>query len=103
MQAGLPCPLDAHLGVVDEHRLDRLDLQRQLITDKLVARPELALELMWRFMGLTEPVMNRVDDSHGDVGDVFRQACQDLGTIAAKAAPDPVRLADRVFGFQFVG
>ena len=75
-----------------------LDLQRQLIVEKVAdTRPDLALELLWRFMGLAEPVLNRVDDSRGDVGDVFRQACQDLGAIAAKASPDPVRLADRVF------
>ena len=75
-----------------------LDLQRQLIVEKVAdTRPDLALELLWRFMGLAEPVLNRVDDSRGDVGDVFRQACQDLGAIAAKAAPDPVQLADRVF------
>src|SRR4051794_2767382 len=48
-------------------------------------------------MGLAEPVLNRVDDSRGDVGDVFRRACQDLGAITARAAPDPVQLADRVF------
>ena len=48
-------------------------------------------------MGLAEPVLNRVDDSRGDVGDVFRQACRDLGAVALKASPDPVRLADRVF------
>ena len=74
-----------------------LDLQRQLILDKLAeARPDLALELLWRFLGLAEPVLNRVDDSRGDVGDVFRRACRDLGTIALKAAPDPGQLADRV-------
>ena len=28
---------------------------------------------------------------------MFRQACRDLGAVAAKASPDPVRLADRVF------
>ncbi len=49
-------------------------------------------------MELAEPVLKRVDDSHGDVGDVFRQACRDdLGAIAVKAAPDPLRLAERVF------
>jgi hypothetical protein len=31
------------------------------------------------------------------VGDVFRAACDDLGTIAAQAKPDPVPLAERVF------
>jgi hypothetical protein len=75
-----------------------LDLQRQLIVDKVARdRPDLALELLWRFMGLAEPVLNRVDDSRGDVGDVFRQACHDLGAVALAASPDPVRLADRVF------
>jgi hypothetical protein len=75
-----------------------LDLQRLLIVEKVAdTRPDLALELMWRFMGLAESVLNRIDDSRGDVGDVFRQACLDLGAIAAKTLPDPVRLADRVF------
>jgi hypothetical protein len=52
---------------------------------------------MWRFMELAEPVINRVDDSNGSVGDVFQSACEDLGAIAAKARPDPVGLADQVF------
>ena len=63
-----------------------LDLQRQLIVEKVVdTRPDLAFELMWRFMELAEPVLNRVDDSRGDVGEVFRRACVDLGAIAARA------------------
>jgi len=74
-----------------------LDLQRQLIVEKVAEdRPDLALELLWRFMGLAGPVLERVDDSRGDVGDVFRRACRDLGAVALKASPDPVRLADRV-------
>src|SRR5437763_10003608 len=75
-----------------------LDLQRAMIVDRVAqTRADLALDLMWRFMDLAEPVLNRVDDSNGSVGDVFRTACEDLGTIAAKAKPDPVNLADRVF------
>ena len=75
-----------------------LDLQRAMIVDRVAqTRADLALDLMWRFMDLAEPVLNRVDDSNGSVGDVFRAACEDLGTIAAKAKPDPVNLADRVF------
>lgn len=75
-----------------------LDLTRATIADRLgQTRPDLALDLMWRFMGLAEPVLNRVDDSNGAVGTVFRTACQDLGTLAAKAKPDPTALADRVF------
>jgi hypothetical protein len=74
-----------------------LDLQRAMIIDRVAqTRAGLALDLMWRFMDLAEPVLNRVDDSNGSVGDVFRAACEDLGAIAAKAKPDPVNLADRV-------
>jgi hypothetical protein len=74
-----------------------IDLQREMITTKVAeARPDLALDLMWRFMELAEPILNRVDDSYGDVGDVFRHACRDLGAIAVKASPDPIHLADRV-------
>jgi len=76
-----------------------LTLTRTTIADRLgPMRPDLALDLMWRFMALVEPVMRRVDDSSGKVGDVFRAACQDLGALAAKARPDPVALAEQVFG-----
>ena len=75
-----------------------LDLQRAMIVDRVAqTRADLALDLMWRFMDLAEPVINRVDDSNGSVGDIFRSACEDLGTIAVKARPDPVSLADQVF------
>ena len=63
-----------------------LDLQREMIADRVApARADLALDLMWRFLDLVEPVINRVDDSNGSVGDVFRSACEDLGTIALQA------------------
>src|SRR5690242_17410407 len=66
-----------------------LDLQRAMIVDRVTpTRADLALDLMWRFMDLAEPVLNRVDDSTGSVGEVFRAACKDLGTIAAEAKPD---------------
>jgi hypothetical protein len=75
-----------------------IDLQRVMIVERVArSRPDLALDLMWRFMALAEPVINRVDDSNGSVGDVFRSACQDLGTVAVKARPDPINLADQVF------
>jgi hypothetical protein len=65
-----------------------LDLQRTMIVDRLApTRPDLALDLMWRFLDLAEPVLNRVDDSNGTVGDVFRAACNDLGAIASAAKP----------------
>src|SRR5690349_9236633 len=75
-----------------------LDLQRAMIVDRVAqTHSDLALDLMWRFMELAEPVINRVDDSNGSVGDVFQSACEDLGVIAGKARPDPVGLADQVF------
>ena len=75
-----------------------LSLTRTTIAEKIgQRRPDLALDLMWRFMELAEPVLNRVDDSSGTVGDVFRAACEDLGALAAKARPDPQALAEHVF------
>jgi hypothetical protein len=75
-----------------------LDLTRTTIADRLSkTRPDLALDLMWRFMGLAAPVLNRVDDSSGTVGGVFRAACEDLGVLATKARPDPHALAEQVF------
>jgi hypothetical protein len=75
-----------------------LDLQRSLIVERISAsRPDLALDLMWRFLDLAEPVLNRVDDSNGSVGDVFRGACKDLGTLALASCPDPEAFAKRVF------
>jgi hypothetical protein len=75
-----------------------LDLTRTTITERVGrSRPDLALDLIWRFMALAEPVINRVDDSNGTVGAVFRVACDDLGALAAKAKPDPVVLAEHVF------
>jgi hypothetical protein len=45
-----------------------LDLQRIMIVERVAqTRPDLALDLMWRFMALTEPVINRVGDSNGSV------------------------------------
>jgi hypothetical protein len=75
-----------------------LEAQRRMIVDQ-VARIDAseALELMWRFMDLAEAVYERCDDSSGEVGDVFREACRDLGPLAQAAEPDPTALADRTF------
>lgn len=75
-----------------------LELQRAMIAERVAqADPDLALELMWRFLDLAEPVLERVDDSSGSVGDVFRSACNDLGRIAARARLDRATLADQAF------
>jgi hypothetical protein len=75
-----------------------LDLLRQMILDKVAPqRPAIALDLLWRFLALAAPTFERVDDSYGEVGEVLRTACQDVGTVAVPASLDPIRLADRVF------
>lgn len=78
--------------------LKDLDIQRIMIVERVApSRPELAFDLLWRFMDLAEPVLNRVDDSNGSVGDVFRAGCADLCTIALRAGTEPVALANKVF------
>ena len=75
-----------------------LNLTRTMIAERLAeTRPDLALDLMWRFMALAEPALNRVDDSNGSVGEVFRAACGAFGSLATRARPDPKQLAERVF------
>jgi hypothetical protein len=75
-----------------------LDLTRTTIAERIAqTRPDLALDLIWRFMALAGPVLNRVDDSNGTVGSVFRTACDDLGVLAARARPDPGTLTGQVF------
>ena len=75
-----------------------LNVQRRIIVEQ-VAKMNVAeaLELMWRFMDLAGFVHERSDDSNGEIGDVFRAACRDLGPLAQEAKPGPVTLADRVF------
>ncbi len=52
-----------------------LDLQRAMIVDRVAqTRADLALDLMWRFMDLAEPVLNRVDDSNGSPRRLLRTA-----------------------------
>ena len=58
---------------------------------------ELAREfdLIWQFMALANPILNRSWDNDETVLGAFN--ADDLGTIAFAAGPDPRRLADRAF------
>lgn len=75
-----------------------LETQRRAIVEQ-VANVDAgeALDLMWRFMELAEPVHERSDDSNGEIGGVFNAACRALGPLAEGAKADPLALADRVF------
>lgn len=59
--------------------------------------PFVALELLWRLLALADPVMDRIDDSKGEVAAVFVAAVEDLGPLAVAAKARPAGLADRVF------
>ncbi len=74
-----------------------LETQRSAILKIGETNAHEALALMWQFLGLADATFDRCDDSSGQVGDVFRAACTDLGPLAAAANADPISLADRAF------
>ncbi len=75
-----------------------LETQRRAIVETVAKTDSQgALDLLWRFMALADPVFARCDDSNGTVGSVFRQACADLGPLAAAAQPTPEALAGQVY------
>jgi tetratricopeptide (TPR) repeat protein len=57
----------------------------------------LAFELLWELIDLHPSILERVDDSSGRVGTVFRTACDDLGPLAQRASIEPDALAATVF------
>jgi hypothetical protein len=62
---------------------DRLNQLRLRIIDEVCSKsPKHALELMLEFLDLHEKTFDRVDDSNGSIGDVFRTACESLGEIS---------------------
>lgn len=77
------------------------DLKTQLamITEKIAPEdPTIAFELLWQFIEIAPSIYERVDDSKGDVGDVFRSAIEQFEDITPRAIVDPNALADRVWG-----
>ena len=79
--------------------VEDLETQRRAIIDQVAkADPAEALDLMWRFLALANPVFGRCDDSSGTVIGIFHAACGDLGKIAKAEKADPETLADRAFG-----
>lgn len=58
--------------------------------------PKLAVELLWQFLDLHASVFQRLDDSSGRVGALFRSACQDLERLLRHAKIKPGELAPLV-------
>ena len=88
---------------VDWHRhralVADLQTQRKAIAETIgPSDPDEAVELLWRLIDLAPGLYDRADDSSGAIGDVFRDAVVDLGTVATKAKAEPESLAARIFG-----
>ena len=72
---------------------DDLDTHRRAIVETIAkADPTEALDLLWRFMALATPILERCDDSSGTLIGVFRKACRDIGDVALKGQRRPDRL-----------
>lgn len=75
-----------------------LDVQRSAIARHVApSQPGEAFDLLWRLLELAPSVYQRCDDSNGTLADVFADALDDLGQIAAQTNIPPSQLADRVF------
>ena len=59
-----------------------IDTQVIMIVKKVAPEdPPSAFELLWQFIEIAPSIYERVDDSRGDVGDVFRSAILHFETI----------------------
>lgn len=75
-----------------------LNIQVAMITDKIAPEdPTTAFDLLWQFIEIAPSIYERVDDSRGDVGDVFRSAIGQFEDIAPRAVLDVDALAMRVW------
>ena len=74
---------------------NELDTLREAIVGHIAEADAIqAFDLMWSFMELADSVFEHCDDSGGAVGNVFRDACKDLGEIAREAKIEPTELAE---------
>lgn len=75
-----------------------LNTQAAMITQKIaVDAPTLAFDLLWDFIELAPSVYERVDDSRGDVAEVFQSALLQFEDIAPRVVLSPENLAIRVW------
>lgn len=75
-----------------------LATQAEMITDRIAPEDAaLAFDLLWDFITIAPAVYQRVDDSRGEVGDVFRAARARFADIAPRASLDPGALARQVW------
>ena len=84
----------------DTRRAFAADLRATVATivDELgSAAPEAAAERILRFLGSAEDVFERIDDSSGSIGGIYRDAAAALSAIAGRmAVDDKLHLLDRL-------
>jgi len=82
-----------------------LDVQRAAIAGKLTQLdPAVALPMIVRFVDLAEGVLERVNDSKGEIEAVFIAAVEDARAIAGQAAlADPKALGEQLFDLLLTG
>ena len=86
---------------LDQKRRDALlvdlDRQRQAIVGPIAAHdPDLAVELLWRFLDLAKSLADRCDCSDDAELPLFHQASADLGKVACRAKGLKAALAEQV-------
>ncbi|KMK68779.1 DUF6880 family protein [Puniceibacterium sp. IMCC21224] len=75
-----------------------LQTQAEMITERIAPEePVEAFDLLWQFIDLAGTVYERVDDSRGEVGDVFRAALLHFADIGPRAGLKPEPMADRIW------
>ncbi len=73
-----------------------LDLHRTMIERLAVADAKTALGLMLDLLEMAAPVLDRISQPEGVIGDVFIAASLSVGEIALRAQAEPEALADRL-------
>ena len=87
-------------AVIDSRRrrdlVDDLELCRRTIVDRIAVEDAAeVLDLMWQYMGLANPIQNRLHYTDETIAGAF--SASDPGAIASAASPDPRKLGDRAF------
>jgi hypothetical protein len=89
-------------SLLDDHQRDELvrelERQRQAICGPIAAHDaDLAADLLWEVLELSEELIERCDDRDAVLRDWFHQASAALGQVALATRGKPQHLADQVY------
>ncbi len=68
-----------------------------ILTSVAPTDPRTAFQLMWRLVSCADSIFARSDDGSGRLSDAFRDAADELGTLAEAAAIEPDTLVEMTF------